>query len=478
MIKNISQLPTRYEPLIRTFGEKAKTTFVEQLSDIAVMKTVIARMESAQQGKIMFIFGKPGVGKTTFIHSLEVFLADRIAKVQRLPKGHELSVLGIPNYIANLPQLDGVTVVNFDEREAPYFDEAEYRTFLIQLNGILRSRPDLLILWPVNQRGFAKKLTSLLEEIGGRSAFGAKSIYDIDGLSKEQYKIVFQKILQIANWHLEDAAIGWDELERIENGAESVGRYLDDIQELISERFDTGKIGVNLPELVFVLSSGKPEIRDVCRNLRRADSYYVEASRLTMYTKKSNAADWWEERSKKLTTALPYIVALFNAQLVSVSGSTVVHSVLQFGPEDMANLASGVQKNIGNAKRVVSSSELYKYSIGQDVDSREYGLNVKEETRSAYDQLQVLSKNRHLEINKSIVSMVNAAGGGLDNAKFEVPCGIKNGLFADVQISQGDKRINFEFHHKATAETGNNKVAIYILGKLKEYAINYGLVSP
>ena len=458
MIKDISQLPTRYEPLVTTFGERAKTTFVLPEIDMAVLKTLAARIESAGQSKLMFLLAPTGSGKTTFIHSLEIFLADKVSAVVRLPQGHLLFVLEIPSYLATIPTGKGITVVNFDGREAPFFDEAEYRTFLVQMNAILRTRGDLLILWPVNQREFAEKMVVLQEEIGGRSAFGTNDIYDMRGLSKTQYKIVLEKILQLANWHLEDAAISWDEVEKQEQNAHSVGSYLDGVQGLISERFDVGKIGIALPKIVFVLSSGLPTIRDVCLNLRRADSYYVEASRLLMYTRRSNVAEWWQERSKELTTGLPYIVALFNAQLVSVSGSTMVHSVMQYGPSDISNLLTGAQKNMGNAKKVASSSELYKYSLGQEVDNREYGLTVKAETKDAYAVLQSLSKTRHREINRSVVELINATGGSLLNPSYEIPGGLDKGLLVDVQCDRVGERINLEFHHKAELEASNNKV--------------------
>ena len=478
MIKDISQLPTRYEPLVSTFGERAKTTFVAPEKDIAILKTLIARMESSRQSKIMFLLAPTGSGKTTFIHSLEIFLTDKVTNVDRLPPGHSLSVLEISAYLAALPIKKGITIINFDGREAPAFDEAEYRTFLVQLNAILRMRNDLLILWPVNQREFAEKMVALQEEIGGRSAFGANSIYEMKGLSKPQFKVVLEKILQLANWHLDDAAVSWSEVEKQEQATNSIGSYLDGVQELISERFDTGKIGIIPPEVVFVLSSGLPTIRDVCRNLRRADSYYVEASRLLMYTKRSNVVEWWQERNKELTTALPYIVALLNAQLISVSGSTVVHSVMQYGPTDLSDLLKNAQKNMGNAKKVASSSELYKYSLGQEVDNREYGLTVKGETKDFYAILQSHSKTHHKEINQSVVKLINSTGGKLINPSYEVVVGLDRGLMVDVQCDRVGERVNLEFHHKAESEATNNKVAIYILEKLKEYAINYGLAKP
>lgn len=480
MIKNIQQLPSRYEPLMRTLGENAKTTFFEPEADMQPLKTLIAQMRSSNQGKWMFVYhpSESGAGKTTFIHSLSVFLPDQIEDVLRLPPPADITNEQIPAYLNSIPTSKRVKVVNFDQHESLYYTEEQYRSLLVHVNGILRNRHDLLLLWPVNDRAFAERLVALQKKIGGLSAFGAHPIYEMKGLPKDRYKLVLDRILTVANWTLSDAAIDSAEIDSLANSADNIGGFLDLVQAAIAARFDTGNIGFTPPKLVFVLSSGKPEVRDVCRNLRRADSYYVEASRLMMYTKRSNVAEWWQERNKVLTTALPYIVALFDAQLLAISGSAVVHSVLNFGGPELTALASNVTKNLGNGKKVMTSTELLKFSNGLEVDSREYGLVVKDETRAAYAKIQEQSKLKHKEINMSVMSMLEAAGGGFKNVQYEQSAGLSKGLLVDVIADREGEQHFVEFHHKADAETDNNSVAIYILSKLKEYAINYKLAKP
>lgn len=121
----------------------------------------------------------------------------------RLPQQHELAVQDIPGYIAKLPVTEKFTVVNFDGREAPYFDEPQYQTSLGALNAMLRTRKDLLVIWPVTDKAFADKLVGLLQKAGGQSVFGPQPIHVLSGLPKAKYLQVLEKILQIANWRLE-----------------------------------------------------------------------------------------------------------------------------------------------------------------------------------------------------------------------------------------------------------------------------------
>jgi energy-coupling factor transporter ATP-binding protein EcfA2 len=471
----ITALPTRYEPLTNAFGDKAKMTFVLGNDDISAAKRFIAAAESARQGKLLFVSAESGAGKSTFVHSLEIFLSDKVQSVIRLPPPHELEVAAIPGYLARLPVAPKFTIVNFDGREAPYFNEPEYQTFLGALNGVLRQRPDLLVFWPVTDEGFAQKLIALLQKVGGTSAFGLNPLYKLVGVVKEQYQLVLEKILQIANWRLDDAAVSTTEVDTLVQENERVGAFLDSLQRLIAQRFDVGGVGVAFPTLTLVISSGEPKIREICRSLRRADSYYIEASRLLMYTRRSNVAEWWQNRATHLKSALPHVIALLNAQLVSMSASSVVHSVLQFGEPSLRSLAGGVRADRGNAKRVMSSSELFKFVQGEAVDNREYGSSVGTETYDSYARIQAASETRHRAINESILQLVQDAGATLQSLAYEQ--NLVRGLQTDATYQGVAGTIALEFHHKAAAESTNNKIAIYVLEKLKEYAVNYGLAD-
>jgi len=471
----ITALPTRYEPLINTFGDKAKMTFVPGAEDLEAAKRFMASAESSGQGKLLLVKAESGSGKSTFVHSLEIFVPDRVATVLRLPQPHELAVADIPGYLARLPPSKKFTVVNFDGREAPYFNEPEYQTFLGAMNGVLRARRDLLVVWPVTDGTFSSKIVGLLEKVGGRSAFGPSPIHELVGLPRPQYNVVLEKILQIANWRLEDAAVSATEVQGMVDGADRLGTFLDRLQTLIAARFNVGSMGVEVPTLVLAISSGEPKIRETCRSLRRADSFYIEASRLLMYTKKSNVAEWWANRANSLKSALPHVIALFNAQLVSLSASSVVHSVLQFGSEDLRSCVEGVRADRGNARKVMSSSELFKYATGEALDNREYGSSVKEETFVSYGKIQQLSETKHKAINTAIIDMVQDSGADLPEFSYETS--LVTGLQTDVVYNAAAGKVAVEFHHKAQSDSTANRIAIYILEKLQEYAINFGLAE-
>jgi hypothetical protein len=76
------------------------------------------------------------------------------------------------------------------------------------------------------------------------------------------------------------------------------------------------------------------------------------------------------------------------------------------------------------------------------------------------------------------MQLVEKAGGGFSNIKYESSEGLTKGLLIDVVADINHLPCFIEFHHKSEVETVDNKVSIYILEKLKEYAINYRISTP
>lgn len=121
---------------------------------------------------------------------------------------------------------------------------------------------------------------------------------------------------------------------------------------------------------------------------------------------------------------------------------------------------------IGSKSRILNSL----------LDNREYGSSVKDETSASFSRIQAQSERKHRALNDSVLRLAAESGAVLPSLTLEnslVP-----GLQTDATFREpGRPTVALEFHHKAASESTNNKLAIYVLEKLKEYAINYGLAS-
>lgn len=468
-------IPSRFEGLMRAFGEKAPATLQRVEPDIEEFTKIALGIKRTQQGKLIFLYGPPGIGKSSFLYSLPIFQPGYFSVEVKLPPTWELGLSEIPAYIMrNIPVTDKITIITVDRRESPNFDEKQFRGLMVDLNGLLRERPDVLIVWPITNRNFAEQAISMIKQAGGDSAFDNEPIVNLTGLAKEQYNHVLQTILDINGVALADFAVDWSEVEEMKGEGSTIGGFLDRVNKLISGRLEVKELGIKLPTIVFAISSNdEATIQAICRGMRRADKYLLEAARLTMFTKNSNIAEWWQERAKNLRSALPYIITMFKAQIVCLSPSSVVYSALLYGDEELQVLAAGPQRNKGNGRSTMRSTEFVKFFYGKD-DTQKTGA-ASSTTVQIYDKIQAVSESKHKAINESIITLALDTEGTLfENPIIEEPL---NGIQPDVQVTKNSTPYTIEFHHKSGKHCTENKVAIYVLEKLKEYAIAYGLVT-
>ena len=280
----IVHIPASYEVLRKAVGDdRIGQVLIECADDLTAVKRYLAEVRTARQGKILFLKGEPGQGKTTFVESTGVFLADAVGAVQTAPPEYELKLPDLPTWLSReLPRLRRTTrgrviVVNLDGREIPVVDETLTQASMANLNALLRSTPDLLLVWPVNQREFATQAIERLKTAGGESALASSPIHDFAGLPRASYYDALRLLLDATDTRLEDAAISEAEARGLVDSAQRIGEYLRLVQQLVVSRYDLGEIGAKLPRMTVVITSND-DTYNACRLLSpdppmaRADS--------------------------------------------------------------------------------------------------------------------------------------------------------------------------------------------------------------
>lgn len=469
------RIPSRFEPLQETFGEQVPTILIRVEADLEMFARMAVAIQTARQGKFVFLFGDAGSGKSTAGYSLPIFLPEYFAGQVRIPPPWELPHEQIPAYIFKYvpKKKTGITVVTIDRRETPDIDPQVFRSVLMQLNGMLRDRSDLLLVWPVNDPEFAERAVSALQQFGGQSAFGNHPIVELAGVPQEQFPLVLERMLNVAGWDLSEASVTWADVAAISADSPNIGTFLDRVQNLVTQRTNLSDRGIQLPSLVFAISSDG-NIQQVCRGLRRADTYYIEAARLLMHTRESNIAEWWKARERDPQGSLPFIVSMFQAQLVSLSPSSIVYAAGLYGNAKLHSLALGPQQNKGNARSAMKSTEFYRYFSGSRDRQRWGGQKPSPKTLDAYQRIQAVSKEDHKEINTSLLNLALDSGLQLGNVALEQHL-TDAGLQTDAVALFGSVQVALEFHHKSATECKESKVAVYVLEKLKEYACDFKL---
>jgi hypothetical protein len=368
-------------------------------------------------------------------------------------------------------------LILFDGREASD-DDVGVRQFLSALNLFLRTRADLLFCWPTTDASWHQKLHKIAENIGGENFSPAEAQYEVKGPGVQDWSTVLERLLLQYTKTLEDVGMSKHLVDEFSSKSRTVGDFLTKISSAISERVTRQQEIKGLPELLFVITSSG-DVAGEANRIRRAGKQVLAPEPLLAYSPRSEAGKWWTERSKDPNHHLGYVISLFNANLITMSASAVVHACVLCGADDLKKAAKSVQANSGSASQAVKASEFYRFLSGAAVTEFTTGRKgrAKDQTVAAYTTIQALSAKRHKAINQAICALTKQYVEDFDcheSKGFEVASG--GDLFTDAVIANGNRQYHTEFHHLSEAQCKAANMSSYIMGKLRTYAIYHQLV--
>ncbi len=475
-------IPTRYEGLLDAIGEQGiGQVLLESEPDLAVLKKALVEVKSVGQGKLLFLLGDTGAGKTTLAESCQIYIANQVSKVVTPPPDYELPLIELPSWLnKNILAKDraqGVVVVNLDGRELPAVDATARQAAMVNLNAYLRRTPNLLTVWPVVNKTFAEDLLRLLEEVGGKSAISRRQIHKINGLPKERYVDALQLLLSATGTRLEDAAVTRQEAEDIVPKAESIGDYMRAIHDLVVQRYDIGDLGTRLPRISIVVTSNG-DSSDACRMLRRGSRYLADPERLLQFSRANVADDWRKYGKRNARHGLPFIASLFEVRLLNLTGSMVVNACA-FSADD--RLRTAVRAHYPNPVKSNSANTMKSSSLVRSLTDLEdvgpTGSAPSSEVAKAYAAIQALSKSAHKAINQAIVAVLtDQLSINLPELKFEYQPHEHEALQTDCWFKRGDRPETLEFTHRLADELTPAGISSYVLSKVRDYSRDYGLL--
>lgn len=156
------ELPETYEKITALLGGSDSTNtllsrFILPIQDAEKELSEITA-QTYGDGKVIFILGKPGIGKSTFIHSLAWRPTIEVCSVTAMNCSEVDSGKLLEEILENIRKTSkkaranrdlGHTAIVLDYIEnLEEQDHTKIRAFFRTLNGLLRSSP-ILILWPV-----------------------------------------------------------------------------------------------------------------------------------------------------------------------------------------------------------------------------------------------------------------------------------------------------------------------------------------
>jgi hypothetical protein len=229
-------VPDRFEPL-RARAEHQLSTIIEPVTNgLAVIDEIRDDMASAGRGAFLVLRGNSGTGKSTFLHTVNLFRNDAetvsISSASDVQTAlHELK-----------PASTGLRIIVLEEREAlKNVSKEQLEKDLHAINSFVRSPKGAraLIVWPCNTDDLQAQLTSLAKSIGSKALLGIdERPHWFSGPSHTQFRKIAENTVATLNQGatLADLGVAEDEIEDLIAKADTVGDLLGYLRSTINRK--------------------------------------------------------------------------------------------------------------------------------------------------------------------------------------------------------------------------------------------------
>lgn len=475
-------LPTKFESILRTASLNFHPLIVKVDSDLRRFRKLALYSAAQGAGTLSVVCNPPGQGKTTAAYAAAVLLRDTFHPVISVPPTISLALRDMPQWLAeNLPQegTDRATLILIDGRESTD-DEQGLRDVMGALNNLVRGRPDLLFVWPTTDETWRNRLVKTARDFGSLSFCPEDAVFSIAGPAKSQWIEAVSLILDQLNSSWDEFGINEQSASDLIEHCDTLGSFFTAINQIRIDQESFSDDITGLPEVVFIVSSHPQVVGHVAR-LRNPETYRLRTDEIISSARASEPGKFWRARGAKQKSNLTWVASLLQVKLLALTPSTVAHAcALEARPDSRLRATlSGIDfyPSRGTGKNAYLTTDLARFLSGQPVPevlSRNKG-RTSERTLAAYDAIQALSSRQHRDINEAILTFAGKVGSfDPQDVQYEIPLGDDAIVDAIVPL---DRRLFFEFHHLSNAHCSPNKIATYIMKKLRVYATAYNLIE-
>jgi hypothetical protein len=427
------KLPSTYEDAETALGgpKHVNAKLMQFVQPVEATEHELAEIVGFMQnsGKLVFLLGRPGVGKSTFIQSLSWRTHLRLSDLQQFDASKYPTTEALTRALEDMrvlghrasQRLDvGVAAIaiNYLENLAGVpLDQV--RAFFRSLNGLLRNNR-LLVLWPVTVREDAESMLAEASRISGTLFHPGKEIVEFEGPLSSAFPTIAANTIAVMNdgRRLEDFSLTPEDLEELlaqtkNRGQEAttIRNYLQLIRQAWSERTNQLiKIRTSVPkptEIWFVLSHRNAEgVADqfARKSVELDEAWRANHSKLYEYIHNNQReADW---NAKRLQFA---IGGAFTCRILYMPTSTLVSVVGAYGAELGKTIGlreKGVPKDWltkSGAKKLLGTTPLIRQLRGDPV---KFGKRRSGSVAGAIQKAQVAYQ--------AISTFATGEGGGSD----------------------------------------------------------------
>jgi hypothetical protein len=501
-------LPESYEALVEALGmgdsvRSRLMKFVQPVEDAERQLAEILAL-SGNSGRLIFVLGFPGSGKSTFLASLAWRPALAVHALNHVNASEFPLDEPLPSVLAALQgfgkearqnKLRGRTVVVLDYLESlANLDEKEVKAFFRSLSGLLRQSP-LLVVWPVTEQGDVESMVRFSKAVSGTLFVPGREVLKFSGPQIDKFPSIARDTISVLNpgqSHIDfgftDGALdklAEDFLSRALEDA-TLRQYILDLKKLWLENSgyleNVRKTVPSPTEIWFIVSY--PEAEDVVGPFARKSKVVGEAwlanhGKLSEYIHENQRAADWDPQRLQLA-----ISGAFKCRITFVTTNALVSSVIAYGDGlldkqllgNLRDLSPNSWAKKSTAVKALKTTPMVRQLRGETakMGKRRSGTAkpAVAKAQPAYDRIcsavSSIGEASDNPINKALASALKDQLGGGVRVQAEVAHPWLPSVRPDILVSGAEHTtVCLEFHY--TTRTDAYVIADYVLRKLDRY---------
>lgn len=430
-----------------------------------------ADMRASSRGNLLILRGDSGTGKSTFIHTIELFRAD--VETITFPKeqdvGESLRSLG--------PTTKALRIVVFEGREALTDISKELLEKSIHsINSFIRtaSGERTIVAWPVNRDDLAESLAKLSSELGGEALTGLDDpIYRFEGPPKDQYISIVNRTLALLNQGetIHDLGISDERAGQLVLESPTIGIFLAKIRrDLLANQRELATLTKKdaCRVWVVVLAGNEPEA-DIDA-LTRGTLYSADIDRMLSVTN-ANIVKELKEFPEKLGMLGTYL----DARVLHVPVLAALAAIRTYAGEDLRRQMKDAGMSVApedDAKTRLAETNIVSSFNNQPIGARKVGGKVGPNSVAAFEKLTAIASKNDVALNRALAECLKDLG-VISGYSLEQDFGTGLTRRTDVVAVNASSTVRLEIMWRR--KTGRAEIANYVLTKLFNYgkAIGY-----
>lgn len=467
-------IPDRFDMLKRKADDKLQTIIVPVDDALRVIDLRRRGIRAAGRGGFLILRGDSGSGKSTFLHTLNLFRERHITlSIERSDEiGSFLQRLG--------PAACELRTLVIEGREALRDTGlAELEAALHDINSFLRTErgEHTIIAWPCNADDLQSALIETAKRIGGDALLGTGDAYmNFSGPPKDQYLEIGKRTVATLNQgaSIHDLGVSEQNAQEFIEASPTVGSFMGRLREALLQNLS--EVGSHLNKercrLWIVVIAGNDPDNDVAA-LTRGNFNTADIDRLLSATQANVVEELrrYPEKIGIISAALdakilhvPILAALAFARTYHNSGK--LKSLMT-----QANLSTS---HDNQAKARIEASELGLALLGSGQGTRTRGPKAGPNTIDAFEKLAEIASNDDQALNEALGRALVDSG---RITSFLTEQDFGDGLTRRTDIlattASGPIRLEVMWRKKA----GRADIANYTLTKLFNYGRAIGFLE-